>query len=38
MADRMQRVKGKAEEIKGRVKKQTGQDTARPGTKARGTA
>ena len=38
MADRTQRVKGKAEETKGRLKRETGQATGRPGTEARGAA
>ena len=38
MGDRLQRTKGKAEELKGRVKKDVGRDTGRPGTEARGGA
>ena len=36
MGDRTQRVKGKAEETKGRLKRETGAATGRPGTEARG--
>src|SRR5437868_6471339 len=36
MGDRSQRVKGKAEEVKGRAKRETGITTGRPGTEARG--
>jgi uncharacterized protein YjbJ (UPF0337 family) len=36
MGDRTQRVKGKAEEVKGRLKRDTGAATGRPGTEARG--
>ena len=36
MGDRTQRLKGKAEETKGRLKRETGQATGRPGTEARG--
>ena len=36
MADRAQRVKGKAEETKGRVKRETGVASGRPGTETRG--
>jgi len=38
MGDRTQRVKGKAEETKGRMKRKTGDATGRPGTAARGAA
>jgi uncharacterized protein YjbJ (UPF0337 family) len=38
MADRMQRAKGKAEETKGKVKKNVGIETGRPGTEAKGAA
>ena len=34
MGDRTQRVKGKAEETKGRLKRETGAATGRPGTEA----
>jgi len=36
MGDRAQRVKGKAEETKGRVKRETGVASGRSGTEARG--
>jgi uncharacterized protein YjbJ (UPF0337 family) len=36
MGDRTQRVKGKGEEVKGRVKRETGIATGRPGTELRG--
>ncbi len=38
MGDRTKRLKGKAEEVKGRTKRETGQATGRPGTEARGAA
>jgi uncharacterized protein YjbJ (UPF0337 family) len=38
MGDRKQRVKGKAEELKGRGKRETGAATGRRGTEARGAA
>jgi len=38
MGDRMQRVKGKAEELRGSTKRQTGRDTGRRGTEGRGAA
>jgi len=36
MGDRMQRLKGNTEELKGRAKKATAHATGRPGTEARG--
>ena len=36
MGDRAQRLKGKAEEIKVRTKRETGIATGRPGTETRG--
>ncbi len=36
MGDRTQRAKGKAEELKGRTKRETGIAAGRPGTEARG--
>jgi uncharacterized protein YjbJ (UPF0337 family) len=36
MADRAQRAKGKAEEVKGRVKRGAGAATGRPDTERRG--
>lgn len=38
MGDRAQRTKGKAEEAKGRVKREAGFATGRPGTESRGAA
>jgi uncharacterized protein YjbJ (UPF0337 family) len=38
MGDRTQRAKGKAEETKGRAKREAGIATGRPGTQARGAA
>src|SRR6202042_1911669 len=38
MADRSQRAEGKVEEVKGRVKRETGEATGRKGTEARGAA
>jgi uncharacterized protein YjbJ (UPF0337 family) len=38
MGDRKQRAKGKAEEVKGRVKQNAGRATGRQGTEARGAA
>ena len=38
MGDRTQRAKGKAEEKKGRVKREAGAATGRPSTEARGAA
>ncbi|MBV9334940.1 MAG: CsbD family protein [Solirubrobacterales bacterium] len=38
MGDRTQRVKGKAEETKGRLKREAGDATGRPETVARGAA
>ena len=38
MGDRMQRVKGKAEEMKGASKKKVGEAAGRPGTATRGAA
>ena len=36
MADRTQRAKGKAEEVKGRTKREAGRATGRQSTEARG--
>ena len=36
MGDRVQRVKGKADEIKGRTKRGAGKAAGRPGTENRG--
>ncbi len=36
MGDRMQRAKGKAEELKGKTKKETGRAAGRPTTETRG--
>jgi uncharacterized protein YjbJ (UPF0337 family) len=38
MGDRMQRAEGKAEELKGHVKRETGAATGTRGTEARGAA
>ncbi|HET9094309.1 MAG TPA: CsbD family protein [Solirubrobacteraceae bacterium] len=38
MGDRMQRIKGKAEETKGAGKRETGRVTGRPGLEAEGAA
>jgi uncharacterized protein YjbJ (UPF0337 family) len=38
IADRTQRAEGKAEEIRGRIKREAGFATDRPGTEARGAA
>ena len=38
MADRAQRARGKAEETKGRVRRETGIATGRPETESRGAA
>lgn len=38
MGDRMQRVKGKANELKGGLKRDAGRDSGRPGTEVRGAA
>jgi uncharacterized protein YjbJ (UPF0337 family) len=38
MGDRSQRVKGKTEETKGRLKRETGIAAGRPGTETRGAA
>ena len=38
MGDRMQRAKGKAEETKGKIKKNVGRETGRGSTEAKGAA
>ena len=38
MGDRMQRIKGKVEEMKGSAKRGAGAATGRPGTEAEGAA